>query len=247
MKVTLRIWRQKSASSPGKLETYQLDCVPEMSFLEALDTLNEQLIHEGQEPVAFEHDCREGICGSCGAMVNGRAHGPTDRSTLCQLHMRSFSDGDTITVEPWRASAFPIIKDLVVDRGAFDRIIQSGGFVSVRTGSAPDANEIPIGKVTADAAFDAATCIGCGACVAACPNASASLFTSAKLFHLNSMPQGKIERGDRTRNMVEQMDAEGFGYCTNHGECEAVCPKGIKLTNIAAMNRDYLRSTFFGS
>ena len=247
MKVTLRIWRQKNAKQPGKLESYPVDVVPEMSFLEALDTLNERLISTGEAPVAFEHDCREGICGSCGAMVDGHAHGPTDRSTLCQLHMRSFKDGDTITVEPWRAEAFPVIKDLVVDRSAFDRIIQAGGFVSVRTGSAPDANEMPIGKITADAVFDSAACIGCGACVAACPNASASLFTSAKLFHLNSIPQGKIERAERTRNMVEQMDAEGFGYCTNHGECEAVCPKGIKLTNIAAMNRDYLRSTFFGS
>lgn len=247
MKVTLRIWRQKNANQPGKLESYPVDVVPEMSFLEALDTLNERLISTGEAPVAFEHDCREGICGSCGAMVDGHAHGPTDRSTLCQLHMRSFKDGDTITVEPWRAEAFPVIKDLVVDRSSFDRIIQAGGFVSVRTGSAPDANEMPIGKVTADAAFDSAACIGCGACVAACPNASASLFTSAKLFHLNNLPQGKIERAERTKRMVEQMDTEGFGYCTNHGECEAVCPKGIKLTNIAAMNRDYLRSTFFGS
>jgi len=246
MKVTLRIWRQDGPKAKGGFQDYSVEVIPEMSFLEVLDVLNEKLIVEGGEPVAFEHDCREGICGSCGAMVNGRAHGPTDRSTLCQLHMRSFKDGDTITIEPWRAEAFPIIKDLVVDRSPFDRIIQAGGFVSIRTGAAQDANATPIGKILSDHAFDAAGCIGCAACVAACPNASASLFTSAKLFHLNSLPQGQVERAERTVAMVEQMDAEGFGYCTNHGECEAVCPKGITINNIAAMNRDLLRATFLG-
>lgn len=246
MKVTLKVWRQNGPKAKGAFETHVVDVIPEMSFLEMLDVLNEKLIVAGTEPVAFEHDCREGICGACGAMVNGRAHGPSDESTLCQLHMRSFKDGDTITVEPWRAEAFPVVKDLVVDRSAFDRVIQAGGYISVRTGAAQDANQIPIGKLVSDAAMDAAACIGCGACVGACPNASASLFTSAKLFHLNSLPQGEIERSTRTTAMVEQMDAEGFGYCTNHGECEAVCPKGISITNISAMNRDLMRATFFG-
>jgi succinate dehydrogenase / fumarate reductase iron-sulfur subunit len=246
VKVTLRIWRQDGPKGKGAFEDHDLDVVPEMSFLEAIDMVNERLEGSGREPVAFEHDCREGICGSCGAMVNGEAHGPVDATTLCQLHMRSFTDGQKITVEPWRAEAFPVIKDLIVDRSAFDRIIQAGGYISVATGTAQDANATPIGKVTADAAFDAATCIGCGACVAACPNASASLFTSAKLFHLNSLPQGEVERSRRTEAMTRQMDLEGFGYCTNHGECEAVCPKGIKITHIAAMNRDLLRATLFG-
>ena len=245
MKIHLKIWRQDGPQSKGAFETHDVECIPDMSFLEMLDVLNETLIESGKDPIAFEHDCREGICGSCGAMVNGRAHGPSDRSTLCQLHMRSFKDGDTVTVEPWRTEAFPVMKDLVVDRSAFDRIIKAGGYISVRTGSAQDANLIPIGKVSADAAFDAATCIGCGACVAACPNASASLFTSAKLFHLNTLPQGEVERSARTKAMVAQMDEEGFGYCTNHGECEAVCPKGISINTIANMNRDLLRATFF--
>lgn len=245
--ITLRIWRQNGPKANGAFKDYKVDVIADMSFLEMLDVLNEQLIAAGEDPVAFEHDCREGICGSCGAMVNGEAHGPTDRSTLCQVHMRSFKSGDTVTIEPWRSEAFPVIKDLVVDRSSFDRIIQAGGFISVRTGAAQDANQTPIGKIVADAAFDAATCIGCGACVAACPNASASLFTSAKLFHLNSMPQGKVERGQRTAAMVDQMDTEGFGYCTNHGECEAACPKGITINNIAAMNRDLLRSKMFGN
>jgi succinate dehydrogenase / fumarate reductase, iron-sulfur subunit len=238
MNVTLRVWRQPDSDASGGFQDYPVQVIPEMSFLEALDVLNEELMEKGEEPIAFEHDCREGICGSCGAMVNGRAHGPTDQSTLCQLHMRSFKEGDLIVVEPWRAEAFPIIKDLVVDRASFDRIVQSGGYISVRTGSAPDANAIPIGKPTADHAFDYAACIGCGACVAACPNASASLFTGAKVAHLNSLPQGQVQRAQRTLDMVAQMDEEGFGSCTNHGECAAVCPKGIPLTVIAKMNRD---------
>ncbi|MCB9675588.1 MAG: succinate dehydrogenase/fumarate reductase iron-sulfur subunit [Alphaproteobacteria bacterium] len=244
--ITVKVWRQDGAKAKGAFETHTIDVVDEMSFLEMLDMINERLESEGKDPIAFEHDCREGICGSCGAMVNGEAHGPLDRTTLCQLHMRSFPANATVTIEPWRAEAFPVIKDLVVDRSSFDRIIQSGGYISVRTGSAQDANQLPIGKIIADAAFDAATCIGCGACVAACPNASASLFTSAKLFHLNSVPQGEVERAQRTQRMVEQMDVEGFGYCTNHGECEASCPKGITINHIAAMNRDLLRATFFG-
>lgn len=245
--IKLRIWRQAGPNAKGAFEDYDVQCVPEMSFLEMLDVLNEELVVQGKEPVAFEHDCREGICGSCGAMVDGEAHGPNDRTTLCQLHMRSYKQGDVITVEPWRAEAFPVIRDLIVDRSAFDRIIQAGGYISIRTGAAQDANQTPIGKIVADAAFDAATCIGCGACAAACPNASASLFTSAKLFHLNSVPQGKIERGQRTLAMVEQMDEEGFGHCTNHGECEAACPKGITINHIAAMNRDLLRATTTGN
>ncbi|MBL7999791.1 MAG: succinate dehydrogenase/fumarate reductase iron-sulfur subunit [Candidatus Kapabacteria bacterium] len=239
MKLTLNIWRQQNAQTKGGMKTYLLDNVsPHMSFLEMLDVLNEQLIAKGEEPVAFDHDCREGICGSCGMMINGMAHGPEALTTTCQLHMRKFNDGDTITIEPWRAKAFPVVKDLVVDRSAFDRIIGAGGFISVHTGGVPDANAIPIPKTDADVAFAAATCIGCGACVAACPNASAMLFTSAKVTHLGLLPQGQAERGDRVLNMVGQMDDEGFGGCTNHYECEAACPKGIKVEYIARMNAD---------
>lgn len=246
MKLTLHIWRQKNATSAGAMATYKLDDVsPDMSFLEMLDVLNEQLIIIGEEPVAFEHDCREGICGSCGMMINGMAHGPESLTTTCQLHMRKFSDGDEIYIEPWRAKAFPIIKDLVVDRSSFDRIIGSGGFVSVHTGGVPDANAIPIPKADADRAFEAATCIGCGACVAACPNASAMLFTSAKVTHLGSVPQGQTERLTRVMNMVKQMDSEGFGGCSNHYECEAACPKGIKIEYIAQMNADLRKSALF--
>lgn len=246
MKVNLRVWRQSGPSDSGQFKDYEVQVISEMSFLEMLDVLNEDLLAKGEEPVAFEHDCREGICGSCGAMVNGRAHGPSDRSTLCQLHMRSFKDGDLIVVEPWRAEAFPVIKDLVVDRSAFDRIVQAGGYISVRTGSAPDANSMPIGKPEADEAFDYAACIGCGACVAACPNASASLFTAAKLSHLNDLPQGEVEKPHRTAAMVQVMDDEGFGGCTNHGECAAVCPKGIPLKAIAKMNRSLVLARLSG-
>jgi succinate dehydrogenase / fumarate reductase iron-sulfur subunit len=224
--------------------TYQLDAVnPDMSFLEMLDTLNEQLIRRGEEPIAFDHDCREGICGSCAMMINGVAHGPERRTTACQLHMRSFADGDHIYIEPWRAKAFPVIKDLVCDRSALDRIIQAGGFVSVNTGGAPDGNALPIGKVAADRAMDAAACIGCGACVAACPNASAMLFLSAKVSHLAQLPQGQPERNARVRAMVAAHDREGFGHCTNINECEAACPKEISVEHIAQLNRDYLAST----
>lgn len=247
MKITLRVWRQKNAKTPGKLVEYVRNDVSEhMSFLEMLDVLNEELLAKGEEPVAFDHDCREGICGSCSMFINGHAHGPRDLTTACQLHMREFADGAVITVEPWRAKAFPPIKDLVVDRSAFDRIIQAGGFVSVNTGSAPDANLTLIPKDKADTAFDAAACIGCGACVAACPNASAMLFTSAKISHLSLLPQGQPERMSRVRKMVEQMDKEGFGACTNHGECQDACPKGISLQYIARMNRDYLSSLVKG-
>jgi succinate dehydrogenase / fumarate reductase iron-sulfur subunit len=239
MKITLKVWRQKDKSSKGKLETYQLDHVsPDMSFLEMFDILNANLIKQGVDPVAFDHDCREGICGTCSMYINGRPHGPL-QTTTCQLHMRSFKDGDTIVVEPWRATAFPVIKDLVVDRTAFDRIQQSGGYISVNTGGVPDANEILIPKKIADEAFDAATCIGCGACVAACKNASAMLFVSAKVSQLALLPQGKPERKIRVEKMVAQMDKEGFGSCTNTGACEVECPKGISLTNIARMNREY--------
>ena len=213
-----------------------------MSFLEMLDLVNEQLIRKNLEPVAFDSDCREGICGSCGFLVNGRAHGPEPGTTVCQLHMRKFRDGDTITLEPWRANAFPVVRDLVVDRSAFDRIIQAGGYTSVNVGGAPDANALPIPRPDAEAAFDAAQCIGCGACVAACKNASAALFTSAKIAHLAHLPQGQVERRSRVLNMVGRMDAEGFGSCSNEGECEAVCPKGISLSNIAAMNREFWRA-----
>jgi succinate dehydrogenase / fumarate reductase iron-sulfur subunit len=223
------------------METYTLDGVNEhMSFLEMLDVLNEELIKEGKDPVAFDHDCREGICGSCGMVINGRAHGPWYRTTTCQLHMREFKDGDEIYIEPFRAAAFPVIKDLVVDRSALDRIIQAGGYISVNTGGVPDANAIPIGKETAEKAFEAATCIGCGACVATCKNASAMLFVSAKIAHLGLLPQGQPERYQRVLNMVAQMDKEGFGNCTNTGACEVECPKGISLTNIARMNYDFL-------
>ncbi len=247
MKLTLKIWRQKNASSPGQLVDYQLDGVSaDTSFLEMLDLLNEQLINEGKEPVAFDHDCREGICGMCGMMINGVAHGLRPAVTTCQLHMRHFKDGDTIIVEPWRAKAFPIVKDLIVDRSAFDRIIQSGGFISVTTGSAPDGNVIPVPKTNADLAMDAAACIGCGACVAACPNASATLFTAAKVSHLNLLPQGQVEKYERVVRMVATMDAEGFGGCTNIGECTAVCPKSISQDFIAKMNHDFIKATLAG-
>jgi succinate dehydrogenase / fumarate reductase iron-sulfur subunit len=247
MRLNLRIWRQKNAQDVGSLKEYRLDGVSEdSSFLEMLDLLNEQLIDRGEEPVAFDHDCREGICGMCGLVINGVAHGGKRGTTTCQLHMRMFKDGDTITIEPWRSKGFPIMKDLIVDRTAFDRIIQAGGFISVSTGAAIEANAIPVPKKKADRAMDAAACIGCGACVAACPNSSAMLFTSAKMVHLNSLPQGQAERYDRAVLMVEQMDKEGFGGCTNYGECEAVCPKEISLDFIAAMNRDLLKATLTG-
>ncbi|MDE3002663.1 MAG: succinate dehydrogenase/fumarate reductase iron-sulfur subunit [Gemmatimonadota bacterium] len=244
MRLTLHVWRQQGPNDQGRLERYEANDVSEhMSFLEMLDVINERLTEDGEEPIAFEHDCREGICGSCGMMINGVPHGPKTMTTACQLHMRSFKDGDEIWIEPWRATAFPVIKDLVVDRSGFDRIIQSGGYVSVRTGSAPDGNAIPIPKEDADAAFDAATCIGCGACVAACPNASAMLFTSAKVAHLGLVPQGQTERWDRVRGMVETHDDEGFGNCTNHGACQEACPKGISLDYIAQLNRDLIKAT----
>lgn len=247
MNLTLRIWRQKNVASAGRLVDYQLDGVsPDSSFLEMLDLLNEQLTTRGEEPVAFDHDCREGICGMCGMMINGVAHGLRPAVTTCQLHMRHFHDGDTITIEPWRAKAFPIVKDLIVDRSAFDRIIQAGGFISVTTGSAPDGNVIPIPKTIADLAMDAASCIGCGACVAACPNASAMLFTAAKVSHLNLLPQGRVEKYERVVRMVTTMDAEGFGGCTNIGECTAVCPKSISQDFIAKMNGDFIKATLAG-
>lgn len=240
MKIKLKVWRQKNNQDKGGFQTYDLDDVsPDMSFLEMFDVLNEKLVHEGKDPVHFDHDCREGICGMCSMYINGHPHGPK-QTTTCQLHMRSFNDGDTITVEPWRAKAFPVVKDLVVDRSSFDRVIQAGGYVSVNTGGVPDANEIPIPKKIADEAFDAATCIGCGACVAACKNASAMLFTSAKISQLALLPQGQVERKTRAEKMVAQMDEEGFGACTNTGACAAECPKGISLENIARMNREYL-------
>ncbi|HZB14894.1 MAG TPA: succinate dehydrogenase/fumarate reductase iron-sulfur subunit [Chryseolinea sp.] len=243
MKITLKIWRQKNNAAQGSFKDYKLDHVsPDMSFLEMLDVLNNELILKGEESVAFDHDCREGICGTCSLYINGRPHGP-QQTTTCQLHMRSFKDGDKITIEPWRAKAFPVIRDLVVDRAAFDRIQQAGGYVSVNTGGVPDANEIPIPKKVADEAFDAAACIGCGACVAACKNASAMLFVSAKVSQLALLPQGKPERKERVEKMVAQMDAEGFGACTNTGACEAECPKAISLTNIARMNREYFAAS----
>ena len=242
MKFTLRIWRQPGPDAPGHLVPYAVDDVsPDISFLEMLDVLNQDLIAQGEEPVAFDHDCREGICGACGVVINGRAHGPQP-TTTCQLHMRTFSDGDVIDVEPWRAKAFPVIKDLVVNRAAFDRIIQSGGYVTAPTGSAPEANSTPVPKRDADLAFLNATCIGCGACVAACPNGSAMLFTAAKVAHLSILPPGQPERGSRVRRMVETMDAESFGGCTNTGECAMACPQGIPLATIATLNREYLRS-----
>lgn len=241
MNFTLKIWRQKNAHSPGRLVTYPVSGIsPDMSFLEMLDVLNEELIRKGEEPVAFSHDCREGICGSCGLYINGRAHGPLRGTATCQLHMRHFKDGDIIVIEPWRAKAFPIIKDLVVDRSAFDRLLRAGGYVSVNTGSAPDANAIPIPKPIADEAFDAATCIGCGACVATCKNASAMLFVAAKVSHLALLPQGQPERRQRVLNMVAAMDREGFGNCTVTGACEAECPKQISISHIARLNREYL-------
>lgn len=246
MDLTLKIWRQKNANSKGKMETYSVkDISPDTSFLEMLDILNNDLESKGEDPVHFDHDCREGICGMCSLYINGHPHGP-QQTTTCQLHMRSFKDGDTITIEPWRAQAFPVIKDLVTDRSAFDRIIQSGGYVSVNTGGVPDANELAIPKVVADEAMDAATCIGCGACVAACKNASAMLFVSAKVSHLALLPQGKVEAARRAQSMVAQMDAEGFGACTNTGACSAECPKEIDLTNIARLNREYLSASFAG-
>ncbi|MEX2549115.1 MAG: succinate dehydrogenase/fumarate reductase iron-sulfur subunit [Nitriliruptoraceae bacterium] len=244
MNLTLRVWRQSGPDAPGRFETYQAsDVSPDSSFLEMLDLVNEDLIAVGEEPIEFMHDCREGICGTCGMMINGRAHGPQALTATCQLHMRTFSDGDEIVLEPWRAAGFPIIKDLVVDRSAFDRIIEAGGYITVDTGSAPDANLIPIPKDTADLAMDAAACIGCGACVAACPNGAAQLFTSAKVSQLNLLPQGQAERHDRTESMVEVME-EAFGSCTNMGECEAACPKGISIDFIAMMNRDYRKAKF---
>ena len=247
MKLTLHIWRQAGPAATGGLARYELDDVsPDMSFLEMLDVLNERLAEAGDTPVAFDHDCREGICGSCSLMINGRAHGPVTGTATCQLHMRTFRDGDTIYVEPWRARSFPIVKDLVVDRGALDRIIAAGGFITANTGGAPDANAIPVPKVAVDDAMDAAACIGCGACVAACPNASASLFTASKITHLALLPQGQPERHRRVVRMVEQTDLEGFGNCTFHGECQEACPKEISIDTIARMNRDFLRATMSG-
>jgi len=241
MNLTLKVWRQKNNKAKGGFETYKLsDISSEMSFLEMVDVLNEQLIKEGQDPIAFDHDCREGICGTCSMYIDGKPHGPWHANTTCQLHMRAYKDGDTITIEPWRANAFPVIKDLMVDRTSFDRIIQAGGFISVNTGNAVDANAIPINKDDADASFAAAACIGCGACVAACKNSSAMLFVSAKVSHLALLPQGQPEHKGRALNMIAQMDKEGFGSCTNTGACEAVCPKEISMVNIARLNNEYL-------
>jgi len=241
MSLNLQVWRQKNGDTPGDMVDYKLqDVSPDSSFLEMLDQLNERIIESGDEPVAFDHDCREGICGMCSLMINGEAHGPEAETTTCQLHMRKFKDGDTIAIEPWRARAFPVVKDLMVDRKAFDQIIQAGGFVSVNTGNAADANEILVGKENADLSMDAAACIGCGACVASCKNASAMLFVSAKISQLALLPQGEMEADKRAINMVEKMDELGFGNCTNEAECEASCPKGIKITNIARMNKEYL-------
>ena len=239
----LKIWRQKNSNIPGKMEDYHLkDLNQEMSFLEMLDVLNDQLEKEGKDQVAFDHDCREGICGSCGIMINGKPHGGRKRTTTCQLHLRSFQDQEEVFIEPWRAGAFPVVKDLVVDRSAFDKIITAGGYVSVRAGSAPDANNIPIPKKDADLAFDAAACIGCGACVASCKNASANLFTSAKISHLSLLPQGEVERKERVVKMVSKMDEVGFGSCTNEGECEVACPKGISVSYITRMNKEFLKA-----
>jgi succinate dehydrogenase / fumarate reductase iron-sulfur subunit len=244
MNVTLQIWRQAGPNAPGGFKTYMVkDIEPGMSFLEMLDVLNDRLTLDGEEPVVFDSDCREGICGTCGLMINGQAHGPQLGTATCQLHMRKFSDGDTITVEPWRASAFPIMKDLMVDREAMDLIIEAGGFISIPTGSAPDANEIPIPRSVAETAMDAAACIGCGACIAACPNSAANLFTAAKIAHLNVLPQGQAERWDRVTAMVDTME-QFFGSCTNHGECESACPKSISIDFIALMNRDYVKAKF---
>ena len=247
MNLTLKVWRQKNHKAKGGFQTYQVkDISSEMSFLEMIDVLNEQLIAEGGDPIAFDHDCREGICGTCSMYINGRAHGPWHNTTTCQLHMREYKNGDTIVVEPWRAQSFPVIKDLVTDRTSFDRIIQAGGYVSVNTGNAVDANAIPIDKNKADESFAAASCIGCGACVAACPNTSGMLFLSAKVSHLALLPQGQPERKIRAVNMVQQHDKEGFGSCTNIGACEAECPKGISLEHIARLNREYMGSIFAG-
>lgn len=248
MKLTLHVWRQKSPGDKGAFATYELEDVStHMSFLEMLDVLNQDLIGKGEDPIAFEHDCREGICGSCGFMVNGVAHGEQKGVTVCQLHMRHFSDGDEITIEPWRAKAFPIIKDLVVDRSSFDRVMHAGGFVSVRTGSAPDANAIPIPNATAEHAMDFAECIGCGACVASCPNGAAMLFVGAKIAHLGMLPQGQPERSRRALQMVEAMEREAFGACTNYRSCEAVCPKNISISGIAFMNKDFRRAALAGT
>jgi succinate dehydrogenase / fumarate reductase, iron-sulfur subunit len=243
MNLTLHVWRQQDAGSPGRFVSYAAaDISPDMSFLEMLDVVNEGLIAKGDDPIAFDHDCREGICGTCGVVINGNPHGPRLRTTACQLHMRSFKDGDSLTIEPWRAKPFPVLRDLIVDRGALDRIIAAGGYVSVATGSAPDANAVPVPKENAELAMDAAACIGCGACVAACPNASAMLFAAAKVSHLALLPQGQPERYRRVRSMIAQMDAEGFGGCTNHRECEATCPKGITVDHIARLNRDFIKA-----
>lgn len=247
MNLTLKVWKQKNNKDKGHFETFQVkDISSEMSFLEMFDVLNEQLVSENKEPIAFDHDCREGICGSCSMHINGRAHGPWHHTTTCQLHMREYKNGDTIVVEPFRADAFPVIKDLVVDRSSLDRIIQAGGYISVNTGNAQDANSLPIEKHSADESFASAACIGCGACVAACPNASAMLFTSAKVSHLAMLPQGAPERKERVVNMVTQLDKEGFGGCTNIGACEAECPKGISLENIARLNREYIGAVLDG-
>jgi succinate dehydrogenase / fumarate reductase iron-sulfur subunit len=244
MRITLRVWRQEAGAAEGGLVSYHLsDVSPDMSFLEMLDVLNERLIEAGEDPVAFDHDCREGICGACSLVIDGRAHGPDANTTTCQLHMRRYADGATICVEPFRAGAFPVVKDLVVDRSAFDRIMEAGGYVSVSTGAGPDANAVPVPKQDAELAMDAAACIGCGACVAACPNAAAMLFVAAKVSHLALLPQGALERDQRALAMVGQMDAEGFGNCTNHYECMAACPKGISVENIARLNRLYLRGS----
>ncbi len=241
MNLVLNVWRQKSKGAPGGFVRYEATAINDhMSFLEMLDVVNEGLSARGEEPIAFDHDCREGICGACGMVINGVPHGPAKSTTTCQLHMRTFNDGDEITIEPWRAAAFPVVRDLVVDRSALDRVIQAGGYISVRAGAAPEANSLPVAKVSSDSAFDAATCIGCGACVAACPNASAALFTAAKISHLALLPQGAPERADRVRKMVAQMDAEGFGHCSSHKECEAACPKDISIGFIAKMNRELL-------
>ena len=244
MNLTLRIWRQRNAQERGSLVSYEAkDISPDMSFLEMLDIVNERLIAKGEEPIAFDHDCREGICGMCSLVINGLAHGGHRATTTCQLHMRHFKDGDTVTIEPWRSRAFPVVKDLVVDRTAFDRVIHAGGFISSNAGGAPDANVIPVPRDDAEKAMDAASCIGCGACVASCPNGSAMLFVAAKVSHLAHLPQGHPERAERVLGMVRQMDIEGFGNCTNHYECEAVCPKEIKVSHIAKMNREFIRAS----
>lgn len=246
MNLNIKVWRQKNNTSKGQFETYPVKANEHMSFLEMLDVLNEDLVNQKKEPIAFEHDCREGICGTCSLVIDGQPHGPNSGTTTCQLHMRFFQDGQTIVVEPYRAKAFPVLKDLVVDRASFDRIIQAGGYISVNAGQAPDGNSLPIGKDYAERSFEAAACIGCGACVAACPNGSAMLFTSAKITHLGLLPQGEVEADRRAQAMVAQMDKEGFGFCSNIGACEAECPKEIKLDNIAFMNRSYYKAVFSG-